>query len=156
MGFLRRSTAPDPVADDLTDVHTTTAQPAFIADALADQPGDLTAANVHTARFRTARHGYHYGDVDAFVATVAKTLTWLEGANQVLSAELDDARGLADDLQARNVALTHTIEIFRVRGDVIATDDGEVLTTDWKAHIAQLTARIAELEAQLGDSAVRT
>lgn len=106
----------------------------------------ISADQAQEVTFRTAEPGYFYGDVDDFTNAVVETLLWLESANNQLARELTDARAVCEELQNKVITLTHTVEVFRVRGDVIATADGEVLTSEWRDYITQLENRIRELE----------
>jgi len=109
----------------------------------------ISAEQAQEVTFRTAEPGYFYGDVDDFTNAAVETLLWLETANESLARELADAREVCEELQNKVITLTHTIEVFRVRGDVIATADGDVLTSEWRNYISELEGRIGQLEAEL-------
>lgn len=111
----------------------------------------LTAAHVENVRFHTAKPGYSFAQVEAFVGQVLNTVNRLEAERTEREKALGEAYDEVDHLRDQVQDLTATIEVFRAKGDVLVDTAGNYVTESaletsevLQAQIAQLTADLAQ------------
>jgi len=108
----------------------------------------LTPQHVHNVRFHTAKPGYAFTQVEAFVQQVADTLQALEAEAATSDAVLREAHEELAHLREQVIDLQNTIEVFRAKGDVLVGADGTYVTESQLADVAALTAERDTLLSQ--------
>lgn len=110
----------------------------------------LSADEVQAAVFDVSKPGYVFRQVEGFVDQVGATLKYLETRMYEDNVRIHDLNDEISNLQEKNLTLQATIEVLRVKGDVVARDDGSLIT---KSQVESTTApshEISELESRIG------
>lgn len=112
----------------------------------------LSADKVKAVRFHTAKPGYSYAQVEAFVDQVLETLTFLQQRMYLDDVALHEAREDIADLTDKVGTLQATIEVFRANGDPIARPDGSYVTEADLAAADSARAELDTVRAELGEA----
>lgn len=110
---------------------------------------DLHSSMVPGVRFAIATKGYHFPQVEKFVAQVAEAMSVLErGVNEAHQALHNTDNELAQALYD-NQRLRAQMEVFRVQGDPLVHSDGSYVRESEVAEQAATAQELAAAQAEV-------
>lgn len=91
-------------------------------------PNPITKNQVDAVRFQITKPGYSFEQVESFIEKTRQTLEFLEKEMKKDKLALAEAQDEIELMEERTQTLSATLEIFKVKGDAVVSDDGGYLT----------------------------
>ena len=112
-------------------------------------PNPLTKNQVDAVRFQITKPGYAFEQVESFIEKTRNTLEFLEKEMKQDKLALAEAQDEIELLTERTQTLSATLEIFKVKGDAVVSEDGDYLTENKVSQQKKLAEENTHLKEQL-------